>query len=38
MLKGLGCDRVQGYLLGKPQSAASIVERLTVPVACEVAG
>jgi Amt family ammonium transporter len=38
MLKGLGCDRVQGYLLGKPQSADSILEKLTAPVACEVAG
>jgi len=29
MLKGLGCDRVQGYLLGKPQSAESIGAQLT---------
>jgi diguanylate cyclase (GGDEF)-like protein len=36
MLKGLGCDRVQGYLLGKPQTADAIVQRLTAPVACEV--
>lgn len=38
LLKELGCDRVQGYLLGKPQSAESILERLTSPVACEVTG
>ncbi|MCC7000989.1 MAG: EAL domain-containing protein [Gemmatimonadaceae bacterium] len=37
MLKGMGCDRVQGYLLGKPQSAASIAERLTTSTVCETA-
>jgi EAL domain-containing protein (putative c-di-GMP-specific phosphodiesterase class I) len=31
MLRDLGCDEVQGYLLGKPMPADAFTERLTQP-------
>ena len=32
LLRGMGCDVAQGYLIGKPVALQDLIEQLTPPV------